>query len=502
MPRTVSIQRSSQSRVFIIEDGAGPANPPEYFGLARAGSVAWPQGDVTPLRVPSRDQYSQFDTVDRIKGQQGLPTMPLELRKTRELSEILRLVRKGCALDIQIHAGACRNPTDFNEGWELIMVLERAEATDYGTTELGALDADQEAAVQETVTFSGQDYYEIKPLVAGEVAGAEIVQEVVGVVICDSKTCGECGISSNGCEKIFAVTVSAGGSPGLPAEVVFSNDGGLTFDDTVITTLAANHDPTGLACVGTNLVVITDADGGEALHYASIADILDGDEIWAQVTSGFVADKGPRAIFSLGRTFTWIVGAGGYVYFSDDITSGVSVQNPGSATVQNLNDIHGADELNLVAVGDSNAVIFTQNGGQTWASVTGPAVGVNLTAVWMRSRTEWIVGTAGGELYYTRDSGSSWTIKGFPGSGTGVVRDIAFSSDAVGYMSHDTVAPLGRILRTIDGGFSWYVLPESATTMPSSDRINSLAACNDDKNLVFGGGLADNAVDGFLVKVS
>jgi photosystem II stability/assembly factor-like uncharacterized protein len=500
MPRAVPIQRSSQSRVFLIEDGAGPANIPEYFGLARAGAVAWTQGDITPLRVPSRESYGQFDTVDRIRGIAGLPTMPLEIRKTREISEILKLVRKGCAVDIQVHIGACKNPTDFNEGWELITVLEGALPTEYGTSELGALDADQESAVLETVPFSGLDYYEIKPIVGAEMAASQIVQKILDVRICDSKTCGECGITSNGCEKIFALTATAAGSPGLAAEIVFSADGGQTWDDTNITTLAANEEPNKMACVGSNLVVVS--EDSESLHYADISDILDGIETWAEVTTGFVSAKGPLGIFSLGRTFTWIVAEGGYIYFASDATSGVEVQSAGDATVQDLSAIHGVDELHLVAVGASNAVVFTTDGGGTWGSVTGPNVGVSLTAVWMKSRTEWFVGCADGTLWYTRDSGGSWSIKGFPGSGTGGITDIKFASNAVGYLSHNLTTPRGRILRTIDGGFSWYVLPEVGTTMPTSDTILALAACNEDKNLVFGGGLADNATDGILIKVS
>lgn len=500
MARAVPIQRASQSRVFVIPDGASPANAPEYFGLARAGAVAWTQGDITPLRIPSRDTYGQFDTIDRIRGIAGLPTMPLEVRKTRELSEILQIVRKGCPVDIQVHAGACKNPTDFNEGWELIMVLESALPTEYGTSELGALDADQEAAVLETVPFSGLDYYEIKPIVAAEQAAAQIVQEIVGVVICDSKTCGECGITSNGCEKIFAVTLSAGGSPGLPAEVIFSQDGGSTWEDTNVTTLGANEDPSDVACAGSNLIV--SSEDSESVHFAPIVDILNGVETWAEVTSGFVAAHGPRTIFSLGRTFTWLGGAGGYIYFASDITSGVSVQTAGDATVQNINDIQGVDELNLVAVGDSNAVLYTTDGGQTWAAVTGPSVGDNLNAVFMKSRLEWIIGTAAGELWYTRNAGVDWVSKGFPGSGSGTVNDIQFSSNAVGYMAHTTAAAAGRILRTIDGGFSWYVLPEVGASMPANDGINKLAACNDDKNIVFGGGLGSNGTDGILVKVA
>lgn len=495
-----SLLKSTQSRVFTIRGRAGPANPPVYQSVARAQAASWPQGDITPIRIPDPDNYEQFLVVDQIRGQQGLPTLGLQFRMSRELSDVLQLVREGCAFDVQIHMGACKNPSDFNNGWEKILVIEGAQITSYDTDELGALDSDQNVIVNETVSVTGLDMYEIKPLLASELAAAEIVQEVIDVAICDSQTCGECGIQSDGCQKIFAITLSAGGSPGLPAEILYSENGGGTFGDTNVTTLGANEDPNALACVGSNLAVVSEDD--EALHYAPVADILDGAETWTRVTTGFVATKGPKDIFSLGRSFTWIAAEGGYVYFASDITAGVEVQTAGSVTTQDLNKIHGYDINNLVIVGNSNAVLLTQNGGTVWALITGPAVGVALNAVWMLSKTEWLVGTAGGALYYTRDSGDTWTLKAFPGSGSGVVYDIVFSTPTVGYLAHTTAAGVGRILRTIDGGNTWYVLPESIAAMPDNDRITALAACEDDPNVVYGAGLGANATDGFLVKAA
>lgn len=486
--------------MFTLEDRANPATRPLYQSLARALGLSWAQGDTTPIRVPDPTQYGKFITVDKIKGQQGLPTISIESRMTRDLSSLLSLVRKGCALDVQLHAGACEDPRDFNGGWEKIYVLEDAEATSYDTGELGALDSDQEAIVNETVPLTGNDWYEIKRLIGSELAAAQVVQEVVDVIICDSRQCGECGIVSDGCEKIFAVTMSAGGSPGLPAEIIFSPDGGSTFEETNITTIGAAEDPTGIACSGIYLVVISNES--LSMHYAPLADILEGTETWAEVATGFVAAKGPNAIFSMGSTFNWIVGNGGYIYFSSDITSGVEVQSAGAQSIQNLNAIHGSDEFNIVAVGASNAVIFTNDGGTNWASVTGPAPGVALTAVHVKSDQVWIVGAADGTMFYTQDGGATWTAKAFSGSGAGAVEDIAFSTPTVGYMSHTTAAGVGRIFRTIDGGFSWYILPEAAgLSIPDNDRINALAACSENPNLAFGVGLGSNGTDGIVVKL-
>jgi hypothetical protein len=116
----------------------------------------------------------------------------------------------------------------------------------------------------------------------------------------------------------------------------------------------------------------------ESIHVADKDDILDASETWQEVTSGFVAGKGPTAIVSVSPRDTFIVGKGGYVYFSANILDGVTVQDAGVATVQDLNDVDAINARYAVAVGAANAVIFTQNGGDTWASVTGPAVGVAL----------------------------------------------------------------------------------------------------------------------------
>lgn len=493
-------QKSSQTRVFLIEDRANPGNAPTYQALGRALGVDWAQGDLTPIRIPDPNAYGKFITAELQRGAEGLPTLSLESRLTADLSELLSLTRKGCAFDIHIHAGECENPRDFNGGWQKGYIVEGALVTNYSTGELGALDSDQDTPINETLAVSGLDYYELKRLQASEIAGSQIVQEIVDVAIIDSAQCGECGITSDGCQKVFMITKSAGGSPGLPAEIIYSEDAGASVGETNVTTLGAAEEPNAIAGVGINLVVVS--EDSESLHYAPLADILDGSETWAEVTTGFVAGKGPLDIFSLSPVLTWIAAEGGYIYFTDDPTSGVEVQSSGGATIQDLNKIHAFDENNVVAVGASNSVIFTTDGGATWSSVTGPNVGVALTAVVMKSASVWLVGAADGTLWYTKNSGGTWTQQGFPGSGTGGVRDIVFATNSVGYMAHDN-GTNGRILRSVDGGFSWYVLPEQAGfTVPTNDRINAVAACSEDPNVVFAGGLGDNATDGIAIKLA
>ncbi len=503
MPET---GRTPFSRLWLIEDRAGPANVPAYQGRGRAMAPSWDFGDRTPVREPDPDRYGAFRIVTAIKGERGLPTLPVEIRHMFTASEFLRIARRGCPLDLQVHMGKCQDPRDFNGGWDKVLTLEGADISNWGTSEMGALEQGQDAVINEAIDLNGLDMYEILPITMAELAADEVMGEVVGIVICDSVQCGECGVPSSGCQHFFAITITDPGSPGLPAELIFSADGGLTIGETNIATLGAGDDPTGLACVGIYLVVLS--NDGDNYHYAPLADILNGVEVWTEVATlsdgtAWPAAGSPNAIFSLGSAHNWIVGDLGYIFFAEDITAGPVVQDPGiAAGGNNLNDVHAYDEDNVLVVGAAGACAVTRDGGANWANVdttdiTGP---VELTCCWMRTADEWFVGTILGALWYTRDGGVNWTEKAFPGSGAGVCRDIVFATPTVGYLAHSAAGPAGRILRTIDGGYSWYVLPESTGAMPANDYVTSLASVAECPNVVYGGGLGDTPPDGFLVK--
>lgn len=492
------------SRVWTIQYRAAPSHVPTYQGFARAGTLEQGLGDVTSIRIPSKEAYGQFEELAITRGTEDRPTTSLIFKYLMTRSDIEKLAKSKCALDVQIHLGRCKSPTSFNLGWEKIVVFENAVFTNYATTDLGAFDQAEDAVIEETVDLSGEWFYEIIPIRLVERAQSEIGQEIVAIDVVDTAGCGECETPSDGCQRVFAVSAPGTASPGVLAEVLFTADGGITWGDTWITTLAIGEDPTDAEKVGDYYVVIS--NDSNSLHYANVDDVLAGTETWNEVTNGFVVTGEPNAIVSVGGADTWIVGDVGYIYYSDDITSGVEVLDAGAATAQNLYAVDAYDVDHVVAVGASNAVVYATDG-RLFGAVTGPDT-INtpdLLSVLMLDERTWLVGTDDNAAWYTENSGQDWTQMRFPGDttgggGTGSVLDIKAATRDVLYMAHKTSATAGRILRSLDGGHSWYVLPEGTGSIPVNDQINSLATCYREANVVYAGGLAGDGADGIILK--
>ena len=354
--------QTGQGRLFLQEYGAGPGHHYRYLGCAQLTGFSKAEGDITPVRCQSAKAYDQFEVVDEVAGEEGLPTTSLVMR----LGYVNPIMYLKCPFDIQVHWGKCQDPTDFNGGWDKILAFRRARITTRSSDDLMAMDSAGRAPITLTGAITAREMAEVDRMVLGERAESVTSREVVGVAICDSVSCGECGWESEGCRKIYAIIKTSGlASPGILSELIYSEDGGATWHEQTITTLASDEDPTGIACVGNNIVVIS-ADSA-SLHYAPKDDLTD----WHEVTTGFA--DGPLAIFSLSATQTWIVGDDGYVYYTEDPTAGVEVQDDGTASGGNaLNDVMAMDSKNIVVVGDLNTVIVSANGGLTWASITGP----------------------------------------------------------------------------------------------------------------------------------
>lgn len=493
MSDDLSFAKSSQYRIFVQHAGSSPANPYVYVGCLSLGGLQHDLGAGEAITCPSSEVRGAYDIVDETSPPPSLPTTDFTQKMDRILQDFWWDLRKRrCAFNMAIVGSNCAAPDDIND-FQSKILTKGVKMTAFNTGAFNTADAD--AAIDLTGSLQLRDFDRFLPMTFGEKADTSTFSEALDGIFADKIQCGDCGDPSDGCQKMYVLTSTIAASPALSSQLVHSKNGGATWatdDITTLATLAASA----LANVGTRIVVVSNAD--LAHHYKQQSTIDAGTSgSWSRVSSGYVTAKGPNAIWSKSPSETYVAANGGYIYFMANPTAAVTVLTDGSVTVQNLNDIRGKGRT-IVAVGASNAVLLSENGGSTFSLVTGPAVGVALNTVEVVTASIWWVGAANGNAYYTTDKGVTWT-ENTPDSAMTVVNSIRFVDELVGYMSVETSgAP--RIYRTSDNGYSWFYDGAYVAGVPTAvTRYNFVAPCPNNYNVVLAGGLKTPGTDGVII---
>lgn len=183
---------------------------------------------------------------------------------------------------------------------------------------------------------------------------------------------------------------------------------------------------------------------------------------WTTESVGSVTGQvgaGPHALHAYGYGAIWLAATDGYVYRSADGGNNWTTVHNGTLTSEDLTAIHVVDGLVAVAVGNGDAILITEDGGESW-SLASTGTGDDLTAVAALAEDFYLVGTDGGELWLY--DLSEWVQLHFSGESSGAVRDVAFIDGcpyAIVAIHHNTTS---RLLRSLDGGFTWQVIATGA----------------------------------------
>lgn len=433
-----------------------PDSPIELLKFGALGGLAEPRGAGTPVHRYSTTERRAYDKVGESIAAPDTYTTSFQEGLKRATANYLQKVRKAkkdFALHVLIHQDA--DPEDPTK-WESKVVVAGNRLTNFTTQPFQAFDADAEVYCEGELEYDSSVW--AYPIAFGEVAETEIAKEVVDTAVYppDDRDVDYAE------KEIYHLTKVDTTAP----YVVWSHDGGQTWTATALTDLSTNE-PDAIAIVGNYLIVVSSAD--ESYLYANRSDPT----TWTRVTSGFQSTKGPTAIWASSLANIFMVGLGGYIYKLTLPGQAVTVLNAGVATTQNLNAIHGRGDT-IVAVGASNAVVFSQNGGGTWSSLTGPAAATALNCVCVKNHDHWWIGADG--AYYTVDEGANWQTKALGDALLATVNDIQFSadSDAVGYLAYTTSTPTGHVQRTTDFGREWEDYSIDVVP-PTNEAINSIA---------------------------
>lgn len=491
MPDDISLAKAGQFRVFVQEAGSSPVNPYVYVGCLSLGGFQQDLGTGDPILCPSSEVRGVYDIVDTTSPPPALPTTDITQHMDRNLQDFWwDLRRRRCKFNMVVVGSNCAAPDDINDFTSKILAKSVA-LTAFNTGAFNTLDADAVIDITGSLQLGAFDRF--LPMTFGEKADTSVFAEALDGIFADKIQCGDCGNPSDGCQKMYVLTGVIAASPALSAQLVHSKNGGaiwLTDDISTLATKAASA----LANIGNRIVVVSNAD--LAHHYKLQATIDAGTSgSWSRVSGGYVTAKGPNAIWSKSPSESYVAANGGYVYFMGNPAAAVTVLTDGSVTVQNLNDIRGKGRT-VVAVGASNAVILSENGGDTFSLVTGPAVGVALNTLEVVTSSIWWVGTANGKVFYTTDKGVSWT-EATPDSAITAVDSIRFVDELVGYMAVETSGS-PRIYRTSDNGYSWHYDGSYVGGVPGALRYNFVIPCPNNYNLLLAGGIKSVGTDGIV----
>ncbi len=262
-------------------------------------------------------------------------------------------------------------------------------------------------------------------------------------------------------------TNSAGGSR-EPSDIFFTSD------------------TTGVAVTragGNGKVFRTTDSGNSWVEVASAFDGLNG-VTFATANDGFAVGTGKALLATIDGGVTWdpkpLDGAPFQDYSSidcaDATTCLITAANghlvrtvDGGATGAEITPATGkinaaafSSATRVVGVGERGATVVSDDGGQNYAPIGSALSASDLRLLRATSSQVANVGGANGTLVRTIDGGQTWFTVGVPTTST--VVDASFPSPGTGY----AIDALGGAFKTVNGGNSWQILDTGTQETPSA----------------------------------
>jgi photosystem II stability/assembly factor-like uncharacterized protein len=382
--------------------------PFAYTGdCSRVGGLTKPLGDVEYTDCMDPNRSGGFREDNEIEARPGPVTTSIVMKKS--IQQLITAEEwETCRWHVDVRTQFGSDPRVDPLNWDHIDRICGAKFLEYATDDETTYTQNDEGEVLATMNVSGPPLalHHIRRLEVGLI-DSNRAGNINTIAKAQDATCptSEAG-PEVGC-VLYTGTAAIGGNPLFGK----STDGGQTwtwqsFDGT-------NNTPTwtgpitGMAALGDLVIAVGPTDTAHAVSQ-------DGGTTWTEIILADYAANAPQHVAIYSPTAIWICGANGYIWKSTDSGMTAATANGGDAgviTTSNLVRIKALTDRFVIAVGASNAIVKTENGGRVWTLVVGPAAqaAVQINSLHMSDQFIWALAYEDGELYWTDDKGTSWT---------------------------------------------------------------------------------------------
>lgn len=481
--------KTSDGAVWIQPDG--PNTQPQYLGCMNVEDVSAP-GNAIDAMSQCFDVNGVWRVVNYTKTKPDPVTFSLETYIGEVQNYLETVIDMGCAVPIHFllrDGGAANIFTNYKRFFS----VGNALIGDLTLSGLAMREDDTEA-------LQGYSVSALPPVIRGFPLTVQRqvtaqAQDNNNIVFCNSPRCAsDSGPTSYPCQ----VGYMAGGFAGAATADVFrTTDYGATWAVTGADPFIADKAIMGMVCIPLTATTHRIIVGRGTTTAATAPQVAYSDDNGASWTLAAVSAtvalffQSPNALFAYDQYNIWGVLDSGKIGKSVDGGKSWTDQTSGVATA--LHAVHFASDRVGFVAGASDVVLKTLDGGRVWSTMTATGAASTLNTVFALDAQRVWAGSANGQLRYSLDGGATWAQRRFTGDGVGSVKSIKFLNNLVGYMTHDTAAPLGSVHRTFDGGFTWEKL-----TTPANSGIQNLTICGVNQAWAVG---KINTATGFLAKV-
>jgi hypothetical protein len=315
---------------------------------------------------------------------------------------------------------------------------------------------------------------------------------------------GACGVGKSEEDEWLWVTdrdSTPGYSGNATARLGYTTDRFVTRNSVPIDLFQA-ADATDVVFLGDRIIVFS---ASKAPAYASWTDILNGvtaPNLWTAMTgfTGITAGNFPSKASAPDSATIFMVGAGGRIWKSIGGTSATLIADTGVVTSQNLTTVDfQTDKLGFIG-GASGTFIRYYNGAMSVISITDGtntvSAQLNRVRVPSKRESEVYIGTAGGELWRTRnatDTRPTFERLSGPLFGTGAITDLDFAGykgDQL-YILHTNSSNQSIVYRDLsggagDGGLGGIQIEKVGEYVSPGSKMNSIAMANVNMGAVVG----------------